>query len=51
MVDLRWGINEQAHDNHKIIEFCLREIENCKTVSIGPSFVVSIENKDVVLYI
>jgi len=41
-MDLRWGIREQSHDDHTIIEFCLREIDRCKTKSIGPNFVVSV---------
>ena len=41
-MDLRWGIREQSHDDHTIIEFCLREIENCKRTSVGPTFVVSL---------
>ena len=40
-MDLRWGIREQSHDDHTIIEFCMREIENCKQTSVGPTFVVS----------
>lgn len=45
MIDLRWGIREQSHDDHTIIDFCLKEIENCKKVSLGPSFVVLIGQK------
>ena len=41
VMDLRWGIREQSHDNHTIIDFCSKEIERCKKLSIGPSFVVS----------
>jgi len=41
MMDLRWGIREQSLNDHTIIEFCLREIDKCKTKSIGPNFVVS----------
>jgi len=41
LMDLRWGIREQSHDDHTIIEFCMREIENCKRTSVGPTFVVS----------
>jgi len=41
MMDLRWGIRDQSHNDHTIIEFCLREIDKCKTKSIGPNFVVS----------
>ena len=40
-MDLRWGIREQSHDDHTIVEFCMREIENCKRASVGPTFVVS----------
>ena len=40
-MDLRWGIREQSHDDHTIIEFCMREIENCKRASVGPTFIVS----------
>ena len=40
-MDLRWGIREHSHDDHTIIDFCLKEIERCKKLSIGPSFVVS----------
>ena len=41
MMDLRWGIREQSRNDHTIIEFCLREIDKCRTKSIGPNFVVS----------
>ena len=41
MMDLRWGIREQSRNDHTIIEFCLREIDKCKTKSVGPNFVVS----------
>jgi len=40
-MDLRWGIREQSHNDHTIMEFCIREIENCKQTSVGPTFVVS----------
>ena len=42
MIDLRWGLREASQDDHSIIEFCIKEIENCKRLSIGPNFVVSI---------
>ena len=42
IIDLRWGIRDEAQDDHTTIDFCIREIENCKKSSIGPSFVVSI---------
>ena len=37
MIDLRWGIRDQSHDDHTIIDFCLREIDNCKKTSLGGS--------------
>lgn len=42
VVDLRWGVREEAQDDHATIDVCLQEIENCKASSVGPSFVVSI---------
>ncbi|ELT97480.1 hypothetical protein CAPTEDRAFT_103802, partial [Capitella teleta] len=45
VVDLRWGIREEAQDDHTIIETCLQEIERCKKTSIGPSFVVLMGQK------
>jgi len=42
MIDLRWGLREESQDDHTIIEFCIREIENCKKSSLGPCFVVCV---------
>jgi len=54
-MDLRWGIREQSHDDHTIIEFCMREIENCKRTSVGPTFVVSpaslLNNNNIIIII
>ena len=41
VVDMRWGVRDEATDDHQAIELCLREIENCQKISTGPSFVVS----------
>ena len=43
-MDLRWGIRDEAQDDHNTIDFCIREIENCKRSSIGPSCLVSLRN-------
>ena len=41
LIDLRWGIRAESQEDHTTIDFCLREIDNCKRTSIGSSFVVS----------
>jgi len=46
VVDLRWGINSQATNNHVTGKICMREIENCQKVSLGPNFVVSVYKID-----
>ncbi|ESN98484.1 hypothetical protein HELRODRAFT_84545, partial [Helobdella robusta] len=43
--DLRWGIRDVSHDDHSIVDFCLREIEQCKQLSAGPSIVALIGQK------
>ena len=39
-MDMRWGVPEQASDNHSTTELCLQEILKCQEVSVGPNFVV-----------
>ncbi|XP_060569674.1 NACHT and WD repeat domain-containing protein 2-like [Ruditapes philippinarum] len=39
MVDMRWGVTNEAQNDHMTSECCLREIKNCQNVSIGPNFV------------
>ena len=54
-MDLRWGIRDESEDDHSIIDFCLREIDDCQKVSIGPTFVVcktiSTVNNNICLFI
>ena len=38
---MRWGIRDDAEDDHTTIETCMREIQACQKVSTGPTFVVS----------
>ena len=38
---MRWGIRDEALDDHTTTEICLSEIENCKKLSVGPNFMVS----------
>ncbi|KAK2159830.1 hypothetical protein LSH36_145g04060 [Paralvinella palmiformis] len=42
VVDMRWGVTDEALDDHMTIEVCLNEIRNCQKMSIGPNFMVSI---------
>ena len=40
MVDMRWGVTDEATNDHSTEEICLREIHNCQRVGLGPTFVV-----------
>ena len=42
VVDMRWGVRQEASVDHSASELCMREIKNCNEVSLGPTFVVSI---------
>lgn len=44
IVDMRWGIREEAEDDHTTTETCLKEIEACQKLSTGPNFVVRNDN-------
>lgn len=39
---MRWGVRDEATDDHMTTELCMREIENCQRLSMGPNFVVKI---------
>ena len=41
VVDMRWGIRDEATDDHMGTDICLREIQMCQRLSTGPNFVVS----------
>ena len=41
VVDMRWGVREDASVEHTTTEVCLQEIVNCQQDSAGPCFVVS----------
>lgn len=47
VVDMRWGVRDEATDDHMTTELCMREIKNCQRLSMGPNFVVILEVKDV----
>lgn len=46
---MRWGVRDEATDDHMTTHLCMQEIDNCQRLSIGPNFIVSnvfIENQD-----
>ncbi|KAK3103292.1 hypothetical protein FSP39_018264 [Pinctada imbricata] len=45
VVDMRWGVRDQATDDHKGTELCLRELEQCQKISTGPNFVSLLSHK------
>ena len=42
VVDMRWGVRDDATDTHMTTELCLQEIKACQEISVGPNFVVSV---------
>lgn len=45
VVDMRWGVRDEATDDHKTTELCMQEIDNCQRLSLGPNFVVFLGQK------
>ncbi|XP_041349253.1 NACHT domain- and WD repeat-containing protein 1-like [Gigantopelta aegis] len=45
VVDMRWGVRDEATDDHMGTELCLREVELCKKLSTGPCFVTFLSHK------
>lgn len=41
MLDMRWGVTEDATNEHITEILCIKEVRNCQRNSIGPNFVVS----------
>ena len=41
VVDMRWGVRDEATDDHMTTELCMKEIASCQRLSVGPNFVVS----------
>ena len=41
---MRWGVRDEATDDHMTTELCMTEIDNCQRLSVGPNFVVSARN-------
>ncbi|XP_042898857.1 NACHT and WD repeat domain-containing protein 2 isoform X2 [Parasteatoda tepidariorum] len=45
VVDMRWGVRDEATDDHMTTDLCMREIENCQRLSMGPNFVTFLGQK------
>ncbi|XP_069505306.1 NACHT domain- and WD repeat-containing protein 1 [Ambystoma mexicanum] len=45
VVDMRWGVRDDAAVDHMTTELCLKEIESCQKMSVGPSFIALIGNR------
>ena len=41
VVDMRWGVRDEATADHMTSELCMRELRACQKLSTGPNFVVS----------
>ena len=41
VVDMRWGVRDEATDDHMTSQLCMKEIQNCQKYSTGPNFIVS----------
>ena len=37
---MRWGVTQEAQNDHMTSTVCLKEIKNCQRLSVGPDFVV-----------
>lgn len=42
---MRWGVRDESTDDHMTTELCMKEIENCQRLSMGPNFVVFLGQK------
>ncbi|XP_048740917.2 NACHT and WD repeat domain-containing protein 2-like [Ostrea edulis] len=45
VVDMRWGVRDEATDDHRGTELCLRELQLCQKLSTGPNFVSLLSHK------
>lgn len=44
-LDLRWGIRDQAEDNHEIVDLCLQQLRACQLLSPHLNFVSLLGHK------
>ena len=40
VVDMRWGVRDEATADHMTTELCMKELKLCQDISTGPNFVV-----------
>ncbi|XP_072123382.1 NACHT domain- and WD repeat-containing protein 1 [Mobula birostris] len=45
VVDMRWGVPDTLTADHMSTEMCLREIESCQKVSVGPTFIALVGSR------
>ncbi|XP_076106889.1 NACHT domain- and WD repeat-containing protein 1-like isoform X1 [Mytilus galloprovincialis] len=45
IVDMRWGIRDEATNDHMTTEICLYELANCQKYSAGPNFLTLLSHK------
>ncbi|XP_048251823.1 uncharacterized protein LOC125379952 [Haliotis rufescens] len=45
VVDMRWGVRDEATDDHMTSDLCLLEIDLCMKLSTGPFFVTFLSHK------
>ncbi|XP_012940861.1 uncharacterized protein LOC101863359 [Aplysia californica] len=44
-VDMRWGISQEARNDHSVTDLCMAELEHCQDLSIGPNFAALVGQK------
>jgi len=44
VVDMRWGVRDEATNEHKTADLCMTELNACQRLSLGPNFVVNTED-------
>ena len=42
---MRWGVRDEATDDHSTTKICLEEIRGCQEMSIGPNFICLVGQK------
>lgn len=45
VVDMRWGVRDEATDDHMTTQLCMNELRNCQRLSVGPNFVTFLGQK------
>ncbi|KAK3583746.1 hypothetical protein CHS0354_022778 [Potamilus streckersoni] len=45
VVDMRWGVTNEATDDHMGTDLCLQELARCQKLSTGPNFVSLLSHK------